>query len=74
MKILKKEVVESFGGPVKLGKALGISHSAVCQWGEFVPPLRAYQIHELMKQTGKCDRPDAEEAELADKLYRPDAA
>jgi|TARA_R110000787_G_scaffold169552_1_gene282227 DNA-binding transcriptional regulator YdaS (Cro superfamily) len=52
MKILKKEAVESFGGVKKLADALGIQHSAVCQWGEFVPALRAYQIHELL-QTNK---------------------
>ena len=50
MKILKKEAVESFGGVKKLADALGIQHSAVSQWGEFVPALRAYQIRELIHQ------------------------
>jgi len=53
MKILKKEAIESFGGVKKLADALGIQHSAVSQWGEFAPPLRAYQIRELMKQTNQ---------------------
>jgi len=48
MKILKKEAVEKFGGVKKLADALSIEHSAVSQWGEFVPPLRAYQIRDLM--------------------------
>jgi len=50
MKILKKEAIESFGGVKKLADALGIQHSAVSQWGEFVPALRAYQIRELIHQ------------------------
>ena len=53
MKILKKEAVESFGGVKKLADALGIQHSAVSQWGEFVPALRAYQIRELIHQTNQ---------------------
>tara|TARA_R110000868_G_C10538028_1_gene734636 strand:+ start:380 stop:565 length:186 start_codon:yes stop_codon:yes gene_type:complete len=51
MKISKQEAIQSFGGVKKLADALGIQHSAVCQWGEFVPALRAYQIRELMNQT-----------------------
>jgi len=50
MKILKSEAVDTFGSVTKLAIALGIQHSAVSQWGEYVPPLRGYQIHELMKQ------------------------
>jgi len=53
MKILKAEAVDTFGGVKKLADALGIQHSAVCQWGEFVPALRAYQIRELMNQTNQ---------------------
>jgi DNA-binding transcriptional regulator YdaS (Cro superfamily) len=53
MKILKAEAIATFGGVVKLAEALGIQHSAVCQWGEFVPPLRGYQIHELLNQTNQ---------------------
>ena len=50
MKILKSEAVNAFGSVTKLAIALGIQHSAVSQWDEYVPPLRGYQIHELMKQ------------------------
>lgn len=50
MKILKQEAVDTFGGVKKLAEALGIQHSAVSQWGEFVPPLRAFQIRELQIQ------------------------
>lgn len=30
-----------------LANALGITVAAICQWGQFVPPLRAYQIERL---------------------------
>ena len=53
MKILKAEAVDTFGGVTKLAIALGIQHSAVSQWGEYVPALRGYQIHELLTQTNR---------------------
>jgi len=53
MKILKQEAIKSFGGVKKLADALGIYHSAVSQWGEFVPELRGYQIALLMHQTNQ---------------------
>jgi len=53
MKILKSEAIASFGGVVKLAEALGIRHPAVSQWGEYVPPLRGYQIQELLNQTNQ---------------------
>tara|TARA_R110000744_G_scaffold266556_1_gene380580 strand:- start:339 stop:521 length:183 start_codon:yes stop_codon:yes gene_type:complete len=53
MKILKAEAVDTFGGVKKLADALGIQHSAVSQWGEYVPALRGYQIHELLTQTNR---------------------
>lgn len=56
MKILKAEAIATFGGVVKLAEALGIQHSAVCQWGEFVPPLRGYQIQEILNQTNQTAR------------------
>ncbi|ELI7332893.1 hypothetical protein RRS40_003108, partial [Escherichia coli] len=30
----KSEVIEHFGGVAKTANALGISHPAVCRWGE----------------------------------------
>lgn len=50
MKILKQTAIKHFGGTTKLANALGIKHSAVSQWGDYVPPLRAFQIRELMAQ------------------------
>lgn len=56
MKILKAEAIATFGGVVKLAEALGIKHPAVSKWGEYVPPLRGYQIHELLNQTDQTDQ------------------
>lgn len=44
-----KEVLEKLDCTVKdLAAALGITREAVYQWGQKVPPLRAYQIKELI--------------------------
>lgn len=50
MKILKQSAIEHFGSTTKLANALGIKHSAVSQWGEYVPPLRAFQIRDLLME------------------------
>lgn len=41
----------------KLAHALRISTAAIYQWGEEVPPLRAYQIRELQagRTNAGCD-------------------
>jgi len=46
MKIIIKtdDAIKEFGGQKKLADALGIKQSAVAQWGEDVPQLRAYQV------------------------------
>lgn len=41
------QAVRHFGSVTALARALGISHQAVCQWGDDVPELRAYQIERL---------------------------
>lgn len=56
MKVLKEDAITAFGGVVKLAQALGIKHPAVSSWGEYVPPLRGYQIHELLNQTDQTDQ------------------
>lgn len=43
-----KDAIEFFGSLKKLADALGVWPQAVYRWGEDVPPLRAYQIKELM--------------------------
>jgi transcriptional repressor of cell division inhibition gene dicB len=47
-KMTKNEVIRKFGGARALAEALGISTQAVGQWGQEVPPLRQYQIRELL--------------------------
>jgi len=41
------EAVAKYGSRYALSKALGLTHQAVAQWGENVPPLRAYQLKEM---------------------------
>ncbi|WP_273859561.1 Cro/CI family transcriptional regulator [Photobacterium sp. GSS17] len=43
----KQEVINHFGSGAKVAKALGIKPSAVYQWPEKVPLLRAYQIEQI---------------------------
>lgn len=43
----KADAVLHFGSQSKLAKALGLTKSAVSQWDEHVPALRAYQIQSL---------------------------
>lgn len=44
-----KEAADFFGGKRKMAEALGVSPSAVSQWGEFVPLIRQYQIQVVTK-------------------------
>ncbi len=46
----KIEAIEIFGSEAKLAQALSLSRSAVNQWGDTVPPLRAYQIRDLLAE------------------------
>jgi len=46
----KTEAIDYFGNEARLAQALGLSRSAVNQWGDTVPPLRAYQIRDLIDQ------------------------
>lgn len=45
-----KDAIEQFGSIKELAKALGITQPAIYQWGDTVPPLRAYQISELIAE------------------------
>lgn len=44
----KSEAIKLFGNEAGLAAALDISRSAVNQWGDDVPDLRAYQIKEIL--------------------------
>lgn len=49
--IMKKtEAIDIFGSEAKLAQALGLSRSAVNQWGDEVPQLRAYQIRDILAE------------------------
>lgn len=44
-----KDAIEEFGNNVReLAQALGITREAIYQWGEKVPPLRAYEIRDIL--------------------------
>lgn len=43
----KNDAINYFGSSIKLAKALGLNKSAVSQWGEEVPELRAFQLERL---------------------------
>lgn len=55
----KAEVVRYFGSVRATAEALRIKSPAVSQWGDDVPPLRAYQIKEIMRQNDGCPLPSA---------------
>ena len=42
------EAVEIFGSKSKLARALGVTPQAVTKWGDELPPLRVYQIKEIL--------------------------
>tara|TARA_R110001583_G_scaffold34551_1_gene115883 strand:- start:31098 stop:31319 length:222 start_codon:yes stop_codon:yes gene_type:complete len=61
--ILTEDAIEYFGGRhrggvVKLAEALGITHGAVSQWGQYVPELQAYKLKELCGDGLKISRQD----------------
>lgn len=45
-----QDAIDAFGSPLRLADALGITRAAIYQWGETVPPLREYQIRELLAE------------------------
>lgn len=45
-----QEAVNHFGSIRKMAAALDLSVQAIYKWGEDVPPLRAYQLKEMMAQ------------------------
>ncbi|MDF2415415.1 Cro/CI family transcriptional regulator [Aeromonas sp. 1HA1] len=43
----KQDAIDRFGSVRALAAALGCSTQAISQWGEVVPPLRAFQLKEM---------------------------
>lgn len=51
----KADAISHFGTTVKLASALGIAQSAVSQWGDEIPKLRAYEIERITNGALKAD-------------------
>ena len=51
----KSTAIEYFGNSVKLAKALDINPSAVYQWAEIIPRLRAFEIERITNGALKAD-------------------
>lgn len=60
--MLKSEAISLFDGVRPLAEALGITREAVYQWPSEVPPLRAYQIRDILAQR---EQAPSEKQELA---------
>ncbi|STR05760.1 Cro/CI family transcriptional regulator [Hafnia alvei] len=43
----KKRVTEYFGGVGKTALVLGISHPAVCRWGDVIPEKQALKVERI---------------------------
>jgi DNA-binding transcriptional regulator YdaS (Cro superfamily) len=56
----KEKAIAIFGSVRALADALGITEQAVNQWKDEIPPLRAYQIRDLVSaRKTKKDRAGA---------------
>lgn len=53
--MLKNQVVEYYGGISKPAIALGVTHSAVCQWGNVIPQKQAFVIERITNGKLKYD-------------------
>ncbi|BBR82654.1 DNA-binding transcriptional regulator DicC [Klebsiella quasipneumoniae] len=53
--MLKNQVVEYYGGITKTAIALGVTHSAVCQWGNVIPQKQAFVIERITNGKLKYD-------------------
>lgn len=45
--MIKKDVIDHFNGLVNLSRVLGVTHSAVSQWGEIIPERHALRIERM---------------------------
>lgn len=53
--MLKSDVIDHFGGVSKTASVLGISHPAVCRWGNVIPQKQAFVIERITKGKLKYD-------------------
>lgn len=56
--MLTRDAIDHFGSKSAIARKLRIGKAAVSKWGEFVPPLRAAQLHALTRGRLKFN-PDA---------------
>ncbi len=43
-----EEAIAAFGGVRRLAEALGVSTQSAYRWGDELPPLRVYQVREIL--------------------------
>lgn len=53
--MLKESVLKFYGGTTKAAVAIGVTHSAVCQWGEVIPQKQAFVIERITNGKLKYD-------------------
>lgn len=53
----KTDAIAYFGTPTAVARALGIFPAAVYQWGENVPPRRAYELEKITDGALKANIP-----------------
>lgn len=68
-----QQAINEFGSVSALAAALGISVQAVYQWGSEVPPLRVYQIRDLVSAKD-CAASVAVDADKSAKTEAPKEA
>lgn len=56
----KQEAIAALGSAKSLADALGITESAVSQWGDNVPILRQYQLKEMLNSRAKGQNSDSD--------------
>jgi hypothetical protein len=56
--MLKSDAIDKAGGQTRLAEILGITRSAVSQWGLHVTPLQVYRLRELRPEWFADATPD----------------
>ena len=51
----KDSIITHFNGTTKTAEALGVTHSAVCQWGKIIPEKQALKVERLTNGSLKYD-------------------
>ena len=51
--------IDKAGSATALAQILGITGSAITQWGDTIPPLRVYELKELRPKWFKVDKKPA---------------